>query len=92
MMPDMDGIELCRRLREQTSMDETVIAFLTARGRRLYTNCCALNFGGDDFIVKPIKPSLLTSRVKALLRRKKRFEVDSNGPGCHYYRRSGTGP
>lgn len=71
MMPDLDGIEVCRQLRENPIMDQTIIAFLTARGED-YTQVAALDHGGDDFIVKPIKPSVLKSRIKALLRRKKR--------------------
>lgn len=71
MMPDIDGIELCRRFREIPDLDQTIIAFLTARGED-YTQIAGLNFGGDDFIVKPIKPTLLVSRVKALLRRRVR--------------------
>lgn len=68
MMPDMDGIEVCRQLRSQKSFDQTMIAFLTARGED-YTQVAALDIGGDDFIVKPIKPSVLKSRIQALIRR-----------------------
>ena len=69
MMPNMDGIELCGKLREEQSFDDTIIAFLTARGES-FTHVAALDTGGDDFITKPIKPSVLKSRIKALLRRK----------------------
>ncbi|NND09046.1 MAG: response regulator transcription factor [Saprospiraceae bacterium] len=68
MMPDIDGIEVCRQLRADRSFDETIIAFLTARGED-YTQVAALDYGGDDFIVKPIKPSVLKSRINALVRR-----------------------
>ncbi len=71
MMPDLDGIEVCRQLREDASLNHTLIAFLTARGED-YTQIAALDHGGDDFIVKPIKPSVLKSRIKALLRRQNR--------------------
>lgn len=71
MMPDMDGIEVCRQLRGDASFDRTMIAFLTARGED-YTQIAALDQGGDDFIVKPIKPSILKSRIQALIRRSKR--------------------
>ena len=78
MMPDIDGIEVCRQLREDTQFDQTIIAFLTARGED-YTQVAALDYGGDDFIVKPIKPSVLRSRIKALLRRSIRTaEMKSN--------------
>ncbi len=75
MMPDMDGIEVCRRLREQDLFDNTLIAFLTARGED-YTQVMALDYGGDDFIIKPIKPNVLKSRIRALLRRTRRIEQD----------------
>lgn len=71
MMPDLDGIEVCRQLRESQEYDQTIIAFLTARGED-YTQIAALDHGGDDFIVKPIKPNVLRSRLKALLRRTRR--------------------
>lgn len=73
MMPDMDGIEVCRQLRGDESFDRTMIAFLTARGED-YTQIAALDQGGDDFIVKPIRPSILKSRIQALIRRSKRIE------------------
>jgi two-component system alkaline phosphatase synthesis response regulator PhoP len=73
MMPDLDGIEVCRQLREDRNFDQTMIAFLTARGED-YTQVAALDHGGDDFIVKPIKPNVLRSRLVALLRRNKRFQ------------------
>ncbi len=68
MMPDLDGIEVCRQLRDDASFDDTLIAFLTARGED-YTHVAALDYGGDDFIVKPIRPTVLKSRIAALLRR-----------------------
>ncbi len=77
MMPDMDGIEVCRQLRSDESFDRTMIAFLTARGED-YTQIAALDQGGDDFIVKPIRPSILKSRIQALIRRSKRVEGADN--------------
>ncbi|NND35237.1 MAG: response regulator transcription factor [Saprospiraceae bacterium] len=71
MMPDLDGIELCRQLRQREEFNDTLIAFLTARGED-YTQIAALDHGGDDFIVKPIRPNVLRSRLRALLRRSKR--------------------
>ncbi len=67
MMPDMDGIEVCRVLRSNPAFDSTLIAFLTARGED-YTQIAALDYGGDDFIVKPIRPDVLRSRLNALFR------------------------
>lgn len=68
MMPEMDGVEVCYRLREIEMFSETVIAFLTARSED-FTQISALEAGGDDFIVKPIRPNVFKSRIKALLRR-----------------------
>lgn len=69
MMPVFDGVEVCRRLRARPEFRKTIIAFLTARDED-YTQVAALDIGGDDFITKPIRPKVLVSRIKALLRRK----------------------
>src|SRR5688572_18765121 len=66
MMPEMDGIETCRQIRELKGMQDVLIAFLTARGED-YTQIAGFEVGGDDYITKPIKPRVLTSRIKALL-------------------------
>ena len=68
MMPEMDGIELCGIMRENPELDDALIVFLTARNES-YTHITALETGGDDFITKPVKPNLLKSKVKAILRR-----------------------
>jgi two-component system alkaline phosphatase synthesis response regulator PhoP len=68
MMPEMDGVEFCRRLRSQNKYDKIIVAFLTARNED-FTQIAALDIGGDDFITKPIRPRVLISRIKALLRR-----------------------
>jgi two-component system, OmpR family, alkaline phosphatase synthesis response regulator PhoP len=68
MMPELDGIEVCRQLRQNEQFQETLIAFLTARAED-YTQIAALDYGGDDYITKPIKPGVLISRIKALFRR-----------------------
>jgi two-component system, OmpR family, alkaline phosphatase synthesis response regulator PhoP len=78
MMPEMDGIEVCRRIRAQPEFNETTIAFLTARDEDL-SQINALDVGGDDYISKPIKPQVLISRVKALLRRNK-LDDATNSP------------
>ncbi|WP_400076321.1 response regulator transcription factor [Winogradskyella sp. R77965] len=70
MMPEMDGIEACERIREQSDLSETIITFLTARGED-YSQVAGFNAGADDYIAKPIKPKVLVSKVKALLRRLK---------------------
>lgn len=68
MMPDMDGIETCREIREIPGLKDVMIAFLTARNED-YSQIAGFDVGADDYINKPIKPRVLTSRIKALLRR-----------------------
>lgn len=68
MMPEMDGIETCIKLREIEELKNTLVIFLTARSEE-YSQIAGFDAGADDYISKPIKPRLLISRVKALLRR-----------------------
>ncbi len=68
MMPDMDGIETCREIREIQGLKDVMIAFLTARNED-YSQIAGFDVGADDYINKPIKPRVLISRIKALLRR-----------------------
>lgn len=68
MMPEMDGMETCMQLRENPKFKDTLIAFLTARSED-YSQIAGFDSGADDYITKPIKPRVLVSRVKALLRR-----------------------
>lgn len=68
MMPGMDGIETCDQIRKEKELENTLIAFLTARGED-YSQVAGFDAGGDDYITKPIKPKVLISRIKALLRR-----------------------
>jgi len=70
MMPEMDGIETCEEMRKDQNLQNTIIAFLTARGED-YSQIAGFEAGGDDYITKPIKPKVLNSRVKALLKRYK---------------------
>lgn len=77
MMPKMDGVEVCRLLRENPDFDDTLIAFLTAREED-YSQIAALEVGGDDYITKPLKPRVFVSRIKALLRRSSKNESGSN--------------
>lgn len=69
MMPGMDGIETCETIRANSENDHIIITFLTARAED-YSQVAGLEAGADDYIYKPIKPKVLVSRVKALLRRK----------------------
>jgi two-component system alkaline phosphatase synthesis response regulator PhoP len=68
MMPEMDGIVTCEELRKNPKLRSTVIAFLTARGED-YSQIAGFEAGADDYITKPIRPKVLISRVKALLKR-----------------------
>jgi two-component system alkaline phosphatase synthesis response regulator PhoP len=70
MMPEMDGIEACERIRKVPELSDTIITFLTARGED-YSQVAGFDAGADDYITKPIKPKVLVSKVKALLRRYK---------------------
>ncbi len=68
MMPEMDGIEACEIIRNTKGLENTLITFLTARGED-YSQVAGFDAGADDYITKPIKPKLLISKIKALLRR-----------------------
>ena len=70
MMPEMDGIEACIHIRKEPSLSHCLVAFLTARGED-YSQVAGFDSGADDYILKSIKPRVLTSRIKALLRRVK---------------------
>lgn len=68
MMPVMDGIEACEQIRKIPELDHTIITFLTARSED-YSMIAGFDAGADDYIAKPIKPRVLVSKVKSLLRR-----------------------
>lgn len=74
MMPEMDGIEACEQIRKIPELSNTIIAFLTARGED-YSQVAGFDAGADDYITKPVKPKVLLSKVKALLRRLNASEV-----------------
>ena len=74
MMPIMDGVETCRVLRSMPQFDNTLITFLTARNED-YSQIAGFDVGGDDYITKPIRPRVLISRLRALLRRR----IKNNG-------------
>ena len=75
MMPKMDGVETCRRLREAPECKNIYVIFLTARAEE-FSELAGFEAGGDDYIVKPIKPRVLLSRVKAILRRGADIDMD----------------
>lgn len=68
MMPEMDGIEACEKIRTIPALENVIIAFLTARGED-YSQVAGFEAGADDYITKPVKPKVLVSKVKSLLRR-----------------------
>lgn len=73
MMPKMDGIEACEKIRNIKSLENVIISFLTARGED-YSQVAGFDAGADDYITKPVKPKVLISKVKSLLRRMKSEE------------------
>lgn len=68
MMPEMDGMEACEIIRKTPELQNVLIVFLTARGED-YSQIAGFEAGADDYIAKPIKPKLLVSKVKSILRR-----------------------
>ena len=76
MMPEMDGMEACEIIRRTPELSQVIITFLTARSED-YSLVAGFDAGADDYITKPIKPKVLVSKVKALLRRLKGDEINS---------------
>lgn len=77
MMPEQDGVETCRQLREIPELHNPHIIFLTARTEE-YSEVAAFHAGADDYIGKPIRPRALTSRINALFRRQSRQKEESS--------------
>lgn len=76
MMPEMDGMEACENIRKIPELNNVIITFLTARNED-YSQVAGFDAGADDYITKPIKPKLLVSKVKGLLRRLKEKEQNT---------------
>ena len=76
-MPVMDGIEACEKMRKLPELDKTIITFLTARGED-YSMIAGFDAGADDYITKPVKPRVLVSKVKSLLRRNANDKVETS--------------
>ena len=76
MMPVMDGIEACEKIRKTKGLEHTLITFFTARGED-YSQVAGFNVGADDYITKPIKPKVLVSKIKGLLRRISKTNVEN---------------
>ena len=77
MMPEMDGMEATEAIRKIPELSHTIITFLTARSED-YSQVAGFDAGAVDYITKPIKPKLLVSKVKALLRRLKEAEAQNS--------------
>ena len=77
MMPEQDGVETCRQMRELPEMQNAYIIFLTARAEE-YSEIAAFEVGADDYIIKPIKPRALMSRLSALFRRETKKKKSSS--------------
>lgn len=77
MMPDQDGVETCRQIREVPELQNIYVIFLTARAEE-YSEIAAFDVGADDYIVKPIKPRALMSRISALFRRESKKKKSSS--------------
>ena len=76
MMTEIDGMEACEKIRDMTELSNVIITFLTARSED-YSQVVGFDAGADDYITKPIKPKLLVSKVKALLRRLKSNDISA---------------
>lgn len=68
MMPGMDGIEVCEEIRRTPEISHILIAMLSARAES-YSQIAGFDAGADDYMIKPIRPKVLVSRIKALLKR-----------------------
>ncbi len=77
MMPEMDGIEACEKIRTIKGLEKVLIAFFTARGED-YSQLAGFEAGADDYITKPVKPKVLIGKVKGLLRRLKQDDSSEN--------------
>ena len=88
MMPEMDGIEACEIIRNDSEIGNSLIVFLSARGED-YSQIAGFNAGADDYITKPIKPKVLKSKIKSLLRRITKEEGDLIKLGSLIVDRSG---
>ena len=75
LMPELDGIDICIDLRHKPELANTLIVFHTERSED-YSQIAAFNAGADDYIIKPVKPRVLVSRLKALLKRHSSHQVE----------------
>lgn len=76
MMPEMDGIEVCEAIRLDSDLDDPIVIMLTARGED-FSQMAGYEAGSDDYVVKPVSPKVLIAKVKALLKRKHKYQFAS---------------
>ena len=77
MMPEMDGIEVCSKIKELSSLSNTVVIFLSARNDD-FTQIAAFDAGGDDYISKPVKPKILLKKINSILKRMSSNKTESD--------------
>lgn len=77
MLPGIDGLEVCRRLKKDEETDKLPIIMITARGEE-EDIVKGFEYGADDYVTKPFSPKILISRIKAVLRRQKDEKYDNN--------------
>jgi len=77
MMPKMDGIEACSKIKELSSLSNTVVIFLSARNDD-FTQIAAFDAGGDDYISKPVKPKILLKKINSILKRMSSNKTESD--------------
>lgn len=76
MLPEIDGMEVCRRMRGSEELRQIPIIMLTAKGEEV-ERILGLEMGADDYMTKPFSPRELAARIKAIFRRLKEFKADS---------------
>jgi two-component system phosphate regulon response regulator PhoB len=79
MLPGMDGLETCRRIKSDPATRMTLVLMLTARGEEADV-VTGLEMGSDDYVIKPFSPRILTARVRAVLRRRGLPPTDKDAP------------
>jgi len=77
MMPEMDGIEVCSKIKELSSLSNTLVIFLSARNDD-FTQIAAFDAGGDDYISKPVKPKILLKKINSILKRMSSNKTESD--------------
>jgi len=79
MLPDVDGLDVCRRIRRDPASEGLPIVMLTARGEEADI-VAGLELGADDYVTKPFSPRVLSARIRAVLRRKAIEPADHHAP------------